>query len=185
MKVFRFVPVLILALSGVLFTAGSAGAAAPAWHRHGHTYNCTGGNVPSGVYKSMVITGVCYMPAGTIVVRRDLKIAPGALLDATTTGDPVGNPLLPATLLVGGNVFVGSGGVLVMGCSPAQGCHAITTDRIGGNLTAIGAEGVVVEASSIGGNVTVIGGGGGVAAGPTPEPASPAPFPRPGPRTPP
>jgi hypothetical protein len=172
MKAFRFVPVLMLALSGVLVTAGAASAATSPGHRqppghrhHGSTYNCTGGNVPPGVYNSMVITGVCYMPAGTIVVRRDLKIAQGALLDAATTGDPAGNPLLPATLLVGGNVSVGSGAVLVLGCSPAGGCHAVTYDRIGGNLTAFGAEGVVIQAVSIGGNATVIGGGGGVAGG--------------------
>ena len=172
MRAFRSVPVLILALSAVLATSAAAGAATSPGHRHppgnkhhGYSYNCTGGNVPSGVYNSMVITGVCYMPAGTIVVRRDLKIAPGALLDATTKGDPVANPLLPATLVVRGNVWVGRGGVLVMGCSPAGGCHAITTDRIGGNLTAIGALGVVVAASSIGGSVSVIGGGGGVAGG--------------------
>ncbi len=74
-------------------------------------------------------------------------------------------PSLPATVLVGGDVRVGRRGVLVLGCSPAGGCTAVTYDRIGGNLTAIGALGVVIQAVSIGGSATVLGGGGGVAGG--------------------
>jgi len=162
MKVLRFVPVLMLALSGVLVATTSAAGAAPAasWHRHGHTYNCTGGTVAPGHYNSMIITGVCYMPAGTISIRRDLIVAPGALLDATTPGDPTATPLLPATVLVGGNVFVGDGAVLFLGCSPNISCsEAVTYDRIGGNLTAIGALGVVVHSTTIDGNFSLLGGG--------------------------
>ena len=166
MKAFRFVPVLILALSGVLITAGAASAAAPARHRFGHSYNCTGGDIAAGVYNSILVTGVCYMPAGTIIVRRDLTVAPGALLDAVTPGDPSATPLLPATLLVGGNVSVGRGAVLFLGCSPNVSCpKAINYDRIGGSLTAFGALGVVVHSASIGRNVSLLGGGGGVVGG--------------------
>jgi len=50
----------------------------------GGTYVCTGGPVPPGTYSTMVIKGVCFAPAGTIVVRGNLTIAPGALLDAVT-----------------------------------------------------------------------------------------------------
>jgi hypothetical protein len=55
------------------------------------------------------------------------------LLDAATPGDPAANPLLPTTVRVGGNVRVDRGAVLVMGCSPAGGCTAVTYDRIAGN----------------------------------------------------
>ncbi|MGP0107813.1 MAG: hypothetical protein ACLPR9_02905 [Acidimicrobiales bacterium] len=167
----RLVPVVMLALSGVLVSAVSAGATPlpPSNWPAGQTYNCTGGNVPPGTYNSMVITGVCYMPAGTITVRGNLTVAPGALLDAAATlGDPTDNPnpILPATVLVGGNVNVGRGAVLAIGCSPSGGCHGVTYDRIGGNLTAIGAQGVLVQAVSIGGSASVLGGGGGVLGGP-------------------
>jgi hypothetical protein len=115
----------------------------------------------------MVIAGVCYMPAGTVVVRGNLTIAPRALLDAAATfGDPVASPVLPATVEVGGNVTVGNGAVLALGCSPAGGCNGVTYDRIGGNLTAIHALGVLIQAVAIGGNATILGGGGGVLGGP-------------------
>jgi hypothetical protein len=114
----------------------------------------------------MLISGVCYMPAGTIDIRGDLTIAPGALLDAATPGDPAGNPVLPATVLVGGNVSVGNGAVMILGCSPAGGCHGVTYDHIGGDLTANGALGVVVQAVAIDGNASLVGGGGGVAGAP-------------------
>jgi hypothetical protein len=161
MKALRLGLVIVLGFFGLIATAAAA-SAAPSW---AHEYDCTGGNVPSGTYDSILITGICYMPAGTVVVRGNLNIAPGALLDAATPGDPAANPLLPATVLVGGNVRVGRGAVLVLGCSPAGGCTGVTYDRIRGNLTAFGALGVVIQAVSIGGNATVVGGGGGVAGG--------------------
>ncbi len=128
-------------------------------------YNCAGGNVPPGTYRSMTITGVCYMPAGNIVVRGNLTVAPGALLDAVTPGDPPASPTVAATVVVGGNVFVGRGAVFLFGCSPNFSCPmAISHDRIGGNLIAVGAQGVVVHSSSIGGSASLLGGGGGAAA---------------------
>ena len=135
--------------------------------RRGGGYTCTGGNVPPGTYSSIRITGVCYMPAGTIVVRGNLAVAPGALLDAVTPGDPPASPVVPATVLIGGNVFVGKGAVLLFGCSPNISCGSppgISFDRIRGNLTAIGAQGVVVHSASIGGSASLLGGGGGAAA---------------------
>jgi hypothetical protein len=161
MKALRLGLVIVLGFFGLIATAAAA-SAAPSW---AHQYDCTGGNVPSGTYNSILITGICYMPAGTVVVRGNLTVAPGALLDAATPGDPKANHLLPATVRVNGNVRVGHGAVLVMGCSPAGGCTAVTYDRIRGNLTAFGALAVVVQAVSIGGNATVVGGGGGVAGG--------------------
>jgi len=162
MKALRLGLVIALGFLGLIATA-TAASAAPSWG--GGKFDCTGGNIPPGTYDSILVTGICYMPAGTIVVRGDLTVAPRALLDAATPGDPAANPLLPATVRVGGNVRVGHGAVLVLGCSPAGGCNAVTYDRIRGNLTAFGALGVVIQAVSIGGNATVVGGGGGVAGG--------------------
>ena len=160
----------------------SAALAAPVGG--GGAYHCTGGNVAPGTYRSITITGVCYMPAGTVVVRGNLTVAPGALLNAVSPGDPPASPVVPATVLIGGNVFVGKGAVLVLGCSPNISCSSppgISFDRIGGNLTAIGSLGVVIHSATIGGSVSVLGGGGGAAGGansgacftsPTPAPWS-------------
>lgn len=159
----RLVPVLALAAMGMVATTGVAGAA-PA---HG-AYDCSGGIVPPGVYRSMVITGVCYMPAGNVTIQRNLTIARGALLDAVSPGDPTtGTPVVPATVDVKGNVYVSRGAVLLFGCSPNISCSnppGISFDRIGGNLEAFGAQGVVVHSASIGGNASILGGGGGAAA---------------------
>jgi hypothetical protein len=145
----------------------SAASAAPGWGGGG-TYTCARGNIHPGTYKSILVTGVCYMPAGTIVVLGDLTIAPKALLDAVTPGDPPKHPVVPATVLIGGNVFVGKGAVLVLGCSPNISCSSppgISFDRVGGNLTALGSLAVVIHSATIGGHVTVLGGGGGAAGG--------------------
>jgi hypothetical protein len=172
MKGFRPVLALFGALAMVLIGAGTV-SASPLAAKTTNTskpYTCTGrqgGIVPPGTYRSMTITGVCYMPAGTIVVRGNLTIASGALLDAAATlGDPAASPVLPATVVVGGSVTVGRGAVLALGCSPAGGCNGVTYDRIGGNLTAVKALGVLIQAVSIDGNATVLGGGGGVLGGP-------------------
>ena len=84
-----------------------------------------------------------------------------------TPGDPASTPVVPATVVVGGNVNVGSGAVLLLGCSPNISCGnppGISYDRINGNLTAFGAHGVVVHSAAIAGNVSLLGGGGGAAA---------------------
>jgi hypothetical protein len=146
----------------------SAASAAPTGGGGG-AYTCTGGNIAPGTYRSIIVTGVCYMPAGTIVVRHDLNVAPGALLDAVTPGDPAGkHPVVPATVRIGGNVFVGKDGVLMLGCSPNISCSnppGISFDRVGGNITALGALAVVIHSAAIGGSVTMLGGGGGAAGG--------------------
>jgi len=162
MKALRPVSVVMLVFLGLFATGGVAGAS-PA----DVAYDCAGGDVAAGTYTSMLISGVCYMPAGTVVVQGDLTIAPGALLDAAATlGDPAESPVLPATVVVGGNVSVAAGGVLALGCSPLGGCKGVTYDRIGGNLTAENALGVLIQAVSIEGNASILGGGGGAAGGP-------------------
>lgn len=179
MKALRVVPAIMLTLFGLTAAGGVANAASGA-----HSYDCTGGNIAPGTYSGMVVTGVCYIPAGTVDVQGNLTLAPGALLDgAAVSGDPAApaQAVLPGTLLVDGNVSVGSGAVLAIGCSPMGGCHGVTYDRIGGNLRANGAEGVLLQAVAIDGNVSIAGGGGGVAGGPASagcfDPSNPIPAP--------
>ncbi len=205
-----FAPVLALATICALSVAGTnvAGASRPfgglsfgdnpgghfGHHPYpppffGNTYTCNGANggiIPQGTYGSIIITGTCYMPAGNITIRGDLNIAPGALLDAVTPGDPTGAPVVPATVVVGGNVNVGWGGVLLFGCSPNISCSnppGVTYDHIAGNLTGYGALGVVVHSVAVGGNISLLGGGGGAAAAncsavtmPQSGPLPPAPW---------
>jgi hypothetical protein len=163
----RMAPGATAALLGLVIAPvlmATAASAAPLGG--GGAYTCSGGTVPAGTYQAIRVTGVCFMPAGTVTVRRDLTIAPRALLDAVTPGDPPTSPVVPATVLIGGNVFVGKGAVLALGCSPNISCPTgISFDRVRGNITALGSLAVVIHSAAIGGNVTVLGGGGGAAGG--------------------
>jgi hypothetical protein len=150
----------------------SAASAAPAGGGGGGGYTCTGGDVAPGNYPSVTIAGLCYMTDGLVTVQGNLVITPGSLLDAgATLGDPkLGTHVVPATVDIRGNVFVGKGAVLVLGCSVnlLGICNATATyDTIGGNLTARGALGDVLHNVTVRGNVSIKGGGGGVTC--TPE----------------
>jgi hypothetical protein len=167
-------------------TAGSAvvmsgAGAAGAWTGGGgggSAYNCTGGSIPPGTYNSITVSGVCTMYVGNVVVKGNLTVKPGALLDNGAPGDPPATPTVAAQLYVGGNVKVGKGAVLILGCSPNSSCSGnstptpptpptgpgISSAHIRGNVTAIKAMAVVIHSSSIGGSFTDIGGGGGAAA---------------------
>lgn len=191
MKLLRLAPVLALGLIGLATPASAAVTS------HGHhfapSYDCSSGNVPPGTYGWLTISGVCTATTGTIVVRHDLVVQPGALLDDITPGDgplntlpsslatylatpPAGTPLISATVDVGGNVFVGKGAALLLGCSPNATCAGgITEGSIGGSLVADGALGVVVHSTQIGGNVSIRGGGDGQT-GMAACTASPAPW---------
>lgn len=164
-----------------VLTAAAAGAAPLGGSG---AYTCTGGDVPPGSYNSILITGVCFAPVGTIVVRGNLTVAPGALLDAVTPGDPPKpkQPVVPATVLVGGNVLVGKNAVLALGCSPNISCSnppGISFDRVRGNLTALNSQAVVIHSATIGGSVTIAGGGGGAAGGANSGACFTAPIPAP------
>jgi hypothetical protein len=86
-------------------------------------------------------------------------------LDAVSPA--VGGPgaALPGTVNVSRNVKVGPGAVLGLGCGPSV-CNpplGSTDDHVGGSIVAFGALGVLVHSATIGGNVTLVGGGGGPA----------------------
>ena len=165
MRALRVVPVAALVSAGVFAASGTASAAPLG---SAVSFDCRGGDIAPGVYELVTITGVCFTSVGNVVIHGNLTIAPGALLDDVTAGDPTsGTPVVSATVSVGGNVFVGRRGDLLLGCSPNITCGnppGVTYGRIGGDLTAFDAQGVVVHSTSIGGNVSVFGGGGGAAA---------------------
>ena len=167
MRAFRVIAVTVFVWFGLIVTGGVTAASATSGGVV-HGYDCTGGNVPPGVYANVLVTGVCYMPAGAITVLGNVTVAPGALLDNGSPGDPAGSqtPVAAAQLTVGGNVTVKSGGVLLLGCSPNGACAmGLSTVHIRGNLSGFGALGVVVHNTDIGGNLTLFGGGGGTMGG--------------------
>ena len=90
MRAFRVIAVTVFVWFG-LFVTGGVTAASASTGGVVHGYDCTGGDVPPGVYQNMLITGVCYMPAGAITVLGNLTVAPGALLDNGSPGDPSGS----------------------------------------------------------------------------------------------
>lgn len=121
----------------------------------GEGYVCTGGAIPTGNYSSMEVTGVCSIPAGSVTVSGDLVIRPGALLDAVSPA---------ATVVVGRNLRVERGAVLFLGCGASLPICSNTSpgpDRVGGSIEAAQALGVVIHAVTVGGNLSIIGGGGG------------------------
>ncbi len=127
------------------------------------------GILPGGTYGSLAVTGLC-RPTGPVTIHGDLMLTPGSVLDAVTPND----------LSVTGNVLVGPGALLGLGCSPHIGCTTTTDDQVGGSILAQQPLGVVVHSAVIGGNISVAGGGGGAQCagnGPVPLLLSGAPVP--------
>jgi hypothetical protein len=164
----------------VLVGAVCAGASSSSksTSRHSATVNsatvCSGtahrpgtlsGSYPGGA----VIRGTCRVDAGPAAVSRNLTLDPGAVLLADyginrRTHHP------DSRLSVDGDVTVGSGATLILGCggsdSPCADRRRVKSPaRIGGSLIAHGALGVVIHEATIGGRVEQTGGGGGFSCG--------------------
>jgi hypothetical protein len=135
--------------------AVTAGALQPA------TYTCRGGVIAPGTYGSVTVAGTCYVPSGAVTIHGNLTLAPGSLLDAVSPASGGPGSSLPGDVYVSGNVTVGQGAALGLGCGPSI-CEDSTNDSVGGSLTAVNALAVIVHGVTIGGNATVTGGGGGV-----------------------
>jgi hypothetical protein len=138
----------------------------------GTAYTCTGGDfasgnftsIPSGNYSSITVTGVCNIQTDAVInVVGNINVAAGAVLDAQSA---------PSTITVGHNVTAASGSLLGMGCQPTNTigmfagvpCAADptghTTITVDGNVTATNADTVLMRKMTVGGNVTLTGGGG-------------------------
>lgn len=115
------------------------------------------GTALSGTHSgNLTITGNTYVAGGTtLTVRGNLTLAPGACLDAFTLG----------TVTVSGNVLVGHGAILGLGCTPGSigpepPCGTTTTnDTVGGNIVASQPLTMYLDGDTIRGNVTSNGGG--------------------------
>jgi hypothetical protein len=127
-------------------------------------YTCTGGEIPSGNYASITVTGACSVPADAVIsVVGNVNVAAGAVLDAQSA---------PSTITVGHNVTAAPGSLLGLGCQPANAIGRFagvpcaveptghTTITVDGNVTATDANTVLMRKMTVNGNVTLTGGGG-------------------------
>ncbi len=149
---------------GPAMAHGSHGQSRDDDHRHwSKAYTCTGGEIPSGTYSRMTVTGACQVAAGaTIHVLGNVNVARGAVLDAQSA---------PSTISVKGNVTSARGSTLGLGCQPpsatGNSAHECALDPTGqstitirGNITATKAVLVALNGITVKGNVTLKGGGG-------------------------
>jgi hypothetical protein len=146
---------MLVASFGIAGIASASPTASP--------YTCTAGSIPSGTYASITVTGFCdVVPDAVINVIGNIDVAPGAVFDAQSA---------PSTITVGHNVTAGAGSILGLGCQAwgyvphaAHPCaieedgHSVIT--INGNVTATNADTVLLNGITVGGNVTLTGGGG-------------------------
>ena len=126
-------------------------------------YTCTGGDIPSGNYASITVTGFCDVPADAVItVVGNLNVGAGAVLDAQSA---------PSTITVGHNVTAAAGSLVGLGCQPpsytgnsAHECaiepDGHSTITVNGNVTATDAAAVLLNGITVKGNVTLTGGGG-------------------------
>lgn len=143
----RSLLVVGLALCGALTSASASAGGLPHFGHH----TCRGGNIRTGVYASLRVTGTCTVPTGaTVRVRGDVLVAPRAILDTLTQ----------SSFNVGGDLFVRRHAVVGLGCNDEVGCASSTDDHIGGSLRAWRAAAVVIEQETIGGDVWIRHGGG-------------------------
>lgn len=171
-KLLRLAAITSLVLGTVVLGAGAAGAAQADGH---HSSTCTGTfkapGVLAGKFKgNVVVTGVCVVNGGAAVIKGDLILAPGSALNATfALNDVAGTGT--SSLTVKGDVKVGPGALLAMGCEPnfspctddpdaGTGGTLTGQNKVFGSVRAFQALGVLLHASTIKASVSVLGGGG-------------------------
>ena len=155
MRFILFGAAMVVAL---LVVTGIASAVRPA-----RIFTCAGGDIPSGNYASITVTGFCdVVPHAVISIGDNLNVAAGAFFDAQSA---------PSTITVGHNVTAAAGSLLGLGCQPfgyvphaahpcAPGVTAHSVITIKGNVTATNADTVLLNGITVNGNVTLTGGGG-------------------------
>lgn len=142
----------------VVLGVGVGAAHAGDWP-HRHLPTCSSGNVASGTYAGLDVTGDCTVAAGTTVaIQGDLVLDPGATFNAFSM----------STVTVTGNVAVGRGATLWLGCTltsiPAgpSPCTGKTNDVVEGSIVADHPWTMYLDGDTIWGDLTSVGGGPGV-----------------------
>lgn len=142
--------------AAALVLLGTAGASA----RGGAPATCSGGNIASGTYTGLVVTGACTVPAGSnVTINGNLTVAPGAAFDAQTDSQ----------VTVNGNVLAGRGSFFGLGCTFAHPCDnnqppadGTTHDTVSGNVILNHVFDAAINGDTIGGNLVSTGGGAGL-----------------------
>jgi hypothetical protein len=123
-------------------------------------------SIPSGTYSSLTVTGVCQVAPGAVIHAGNVNLAAGSVLDAQT---------FASRITVEHNVTAEPGSLLGLGCLPNPPDHttghpcveaatgnpsnARSSITINGNVTAKGADTVLLNGIFVRGNVTLNGGG--------------------------
>lgn len=169
---FRKVGAILAA--GALTALVAPGLAPAKGHGHKGPSVCSGTlqspGVLTGVFKhGVVVKGACEVNSGPATVSGKLVLRRGSVLIAAFGQND-------SSLTVKGNVLVGHGATFVLGCNttsspciddPNQNAPTLSsTGKVTGNLTASAPLGVLVHSTTIGGNVTQVGGGGGLSCTP-------------------
>ena len=150
----------LAAAAALTFTAAPAMADSQSDHHRGYT--CAGGVIGSGHYDSLTVTGMCSVASGAVIhVDGKLNVKAGAMLDAQSA---------PSTIWVDGDVMAGRGSFLGLGCQPdfphntghpcaaAPAGHSMITVK--GDVSAWGANTVLLNGITVKGDVNLMGGGG-------------------------
>src|SRR5579884_216291 len=99
------------AVAGGLVAATDTASADPVYAPICGSEEATAGTALSGTYHHLTVHGIAYVESGaTLDVSGDLRLAPGACLDAFSLG----------TVHVGGDVKVGPRATLALGCAPGS-----------------------------------------------------------------
>jgi hypothetical protein len=173
----RLVFIVVTAFLGLILGSGSVLADEEGQHndqgdQNGKGLTCSGsstapGTIAPGTYESITVTGTCLIPSGTVRVRGDVSVKQGAAFLANFPPLGPDQPEGDATLLVGGDLSVGRGAVVVLGCSPAINCVNTTSNRIRGDVRANQPLGLIFHSNSHDGDISLRGGGGGVTCTPS------------------
>ncbi len=151
-----------LALAVALALSGGSALAEASSPQKPMAYTCTGGEIPSGTYASMTVTGACNVAADAVIrVVGSVNVGAGAQLDAQSA---------PSTITVGRNVTAAAGSLVGLGCQPpsytGNSAHQCTVEpdghstiTINGNVTGWKALAVLLNGVTVKGNVTFVGGG--------------------------
>ena len=153
------IALLAVFLVGAITASGALASAAAA----DRPSSCSGSNESPGVlagtyHSNVTVKGACVVRGESAVIDGNLTVSHGAVLAAAFAN---------SNLTVQGNLKVQRGAVLILGCGREPGATCVDNPEgsshgsVSGNLSAQQPLGVVVQATTIGGNVHQSGGGGG------------------------
>jgi hypothetical protein len=144
-------------------SAGSAalvlGATAAA-SASGNAPTTCSGNLATGTYAGLVVTGSCTVPAhARVTINGKVRIGPNAVFDAQTD----------SRVTINGSVEAAHGSLFGLGCTFAHPCDdgnppaaGMTHDVVRGNVTLNHVFNAAINGSRIDGNITSTGGGAGL-----------------------